>query len=136
MHRNYILAQDEHALYIIDQHAAQERVHFEEVQRRFLDQEPAMQESLVPIILEGGGAAVGCPAQEMNELWSRCISIWKTSVRTGLICRQLPAWMSEIDEQAFLQDVLDWWKDGREVRAEDLRRHRLATIACHHSDSL
>ena len=56
-----------HALYIVDQHAAQERVHFEEVQQRFLDQEPLMQELLVPIILEGS-ASVAARLQEMNEL--------------------------------------------------------------------
>ena len=132
MHGKYILAQDEHALYIVDQHAAQERVHFEEVQQRFLDQEPLMQELLVPIILEGS-ASVAARLQEMNELLEPMHIHLENFGQNSLICRQLPAWMSEIDEQAFLQDVLDLWKDGREVRAEDLQRHRLATIACHHS---
>ena len=132
MHGKYILAQDEHALYIIDQHAAQERVHFEEVQQRFLDQEPTMQDLLVPIILEGS-ASVAARLQEMNELLEPMHIHLENFGQNSLICRQLPAWMSEIDEQAFLQDVLDLWKDGREVRAEDLQRHRLATIACHHS---
>lgn len=132
MHGKYILAQDEHALYIIDQHAAQERVHFEEVQQRFLDQEPVMQDLLVPIILEGS-ASVAARLQEMNELLEPMHIHLENFGQNSLICRQLPAWMSEIDEQAFLQDVLDLWKDGREVRAEDLQRHRLATIACHHS---
>lgn len=132
MHGKYILAQDEHALYIIDQHAAQERVHFEEVQLRFLDQEPTMQDLLVPIILEGS-ASVAARLQEMNELLEPMHIHLENFGQNSLICRQLPAWMSEIDEQAFLQDVLDLWKDGREVRAEDLQRHRLATIACHHS---
>lgn len=132
MHGKYILAQDEHALYIIDQHAAQERVHFEEVQQRFLDQEPTMQDLLVPIILEGS-ASVAARLQEMNELLQPMHIHLENFGQNSLICRQLPAWMSEIDEQAFLQDVLDLWKDGREVRAEDLQRHRLATIACHHS---
>ena len=132
MHGKYILAQDEHALYIIDQHAAQERVHFEEVQQRFLEQEPVMQDLLVPIILEGS-ASVAARLQEMNELLEPMHIHLENFGQNSLICRQLPAWMSEIDEQAFLQDVLDLWKDGREVRAEDLQRHRLATIACHHS---
>ena len=132
MHGKYILAQDEHALYIIDQHAAQERVHFEEVQQRFLDQEPTMQDLLVPIILEGS-ASVAARLQEMNELLQPMHIHLENFGQNSLICRQLPAWMSEIDEQAFLQDVLDLWKDGREVRAEDLQRHRLATIACHHA---
>ena len=91
-----------------------------------------MQELLVPIILEGS-ASVAARLQEMNELLEPMHSHLENFGQNSLICRQLPAWMSEIDEQAFLQDVLDLWKDGREVRAEDLQRHRLATIACHHS---
>lgn len=91
-----------------------------------------MQELLVPIILEGS-ASVAARLQEMNELLEPMHIHLENFGQNSLICRQLPAWMSEIDEQAFLQDVLDLWKDGREVRAEDLQRHRLATIACHHS---
>lgn len=91
-----------------------------------------MQDLLVPIILEGS-ASVAARLQEMNELLEPMHIHLENFGQNSLICRQLPAWMSEIDEQAFLQDVLDLWKDGREVRAEDLQRHRLATIACHHS---
>ena len=84
------------------------------------------------VILEGS-ASVAARLQEMNELLEPMHIHLENFGQNSLICRQLPAWMSEIDEQAFLQDVLDLWKDGREVRAEDLQRHRLATIACHHS---
>lgn len=132
MHGRYILAQDEQALYIIDQHAAQERVHFEEVEDRFAQPHPQMQTLLVPIVLEGSGAVVSRLPQ-INEVLAPMSIQLESFGQDTLICRQLPSWMSEIDEQAFLQDVIDLWKEGREVRAQDLQRHRLATIACHHS---
>lgn len=132
MHGKYILAQDERALYIIDQHAAQERVHFEEVEQRFVEQDPQMQALLVPVSLEGS-ASVIAQLDAINETLKPMHIQLENFGQNSLICRQLPAWMSEIDEQAFLQDILDLFKDGREVRGEDLQRHRLATIACHHS---
>ena len=132
MHGKYILAQDENNLYIIDQHAAQERVHFEEVTKKFLEQDPVMQDLLVPIIMDGRTSVIN-QLSEVNEILSPMGVSLEAFGSDSLICRQLPTWMSEIDAQAFLQDVLDLWKDGKEVKAEDLERHRLATFACHHS---
>ena len=71
--------------------------------------------------------------EKINEVLAPMSIQLESFGQDTLICRQLPSWMSEIDEQAFLQDVIDLWKEGREVRAQDLQRHRLATIACHHS---
>ena len=41
--------------------------------------------------------------------------------------------MNQIDEQRFLQDVVDLFKNNRNVRFEQLQRHKLATMACHRS---
>lgn len=132
MHGRYILAQDEEALYIVDQHAAQERVHFEEVEKNFLEQNPTMQDLLVPIILEAS-QTLAHRLDEVNEVLAAFHIELENFGQNSLVCRSLPVWMRELDEQAFLQDLVDLWKDEKEVRPQDLRRDRLATMACHHS---
>lgn len=49
MHGTYILAQNERGLYIIDQHAAQERIKYEYFREKVGDIEQEVQEMLVPL---------------------------------------------------------------------------------------
>lgn len=48
----YIIAKDDEAVYLIDQHAAQERVFFEEFRALFKEDKPASQPLLLPFIVE------------------------------------------------------------------------------------
>src|SRR5690606_37006715 len=52
MHGTYILAQNERGLYIIDQHAAQERIKYEYFRDKVGEVATELQEMLVPITLE------------------------------------------------------------------------------------
>ncbi|MFZ3587837.1 DNA mismatch repair endonuclease MutL [Bacillus sp. DJP31] len=52
MHGTYILAQNDNGLYIVDQHAAQERVKYEFFREKVGDVRRELQELLVPITLE------------------------------------------------------------------------------------
>lgn len=132
MHGCYILAQGEDGLYIIDQHAAQERVHFEEVQKKFMEAEPAMTHLLVPIVVEGT-AEIAARLEEFNECLQPYSIQFESFGNNSLMVRELPVWMNQIDEQKFLQDVVDLFKNNRTIRFENLQRHQLATMACHRS---
>ena len=52
MHGTYIFAQNENGLYIIDQHAAQERIKYEYFKEKVGRVENELQEMFVPITLE------------------------------------------------------------------------------------
>lgn len=52
MHATYIFAQNENGLYIIDQHAAQERIKYEFYREKIGEVSRELQELLVPIVLE------------------------------------------------------------------------------------
>lgn len=49
MHGTYILAQNENGLYIIDQHAAQERIKYEYFREKVGEVESEVQDLLVPL---------------------------------------------------------------------------------------
>ena len=51
MHGTYLFAQGRDGLYIIDQHAAQERVKYEEYRESIGDVDQSQQQLLVPYIL-------------------------------------------------------------------------------------
>ncbi len=128
----YILAEGTEGLYIIDQHAAQERVHFEEIQKNFTETNPAMTHLLVPIVVEGT-AEIEERLEELNRMLQPYSIQFESFGNNSLMVRELPLWMNQIDEQKFLQDVIDLFKNNHNIRFEELQRHKLATMACHRS---
>lgn len=131
-HNCYILAQGEAGLYIIDQHAAQEKYHFEQIQKQILAGNNAMQPLLIPLTVESNMAAV-TRIEELNEKLS-CLGIeLEVFGESTFVCRELPAWLKDCDEKKFLEDMIDIWIKDQEISIEKLRRHAVATMACHSS---
>ena len=41
--------------------------------------------------------------------------------------------MKEIEEEKFLADVLDYFRDEKQSTYARMEKHKIATMACHHS---
>ena len=50
-----------------------------------------------------------------------------------LIVRELPIWMKDVNEADFLRDILEFYHQDKEMNIEKLRKHAIATMACHSS---
>lgn len=131
-HNSYILAQGEGGLYIIDQHAAQERYHFEVIKKKILSGNNDVQPLLIPISLEASTAAIA-QLDSINESFESLGITLEIFGDTTFVVRQLPTWMQDIEEAAFLQDMIDVWMKDQEVSEEKLRHLAISTMACHSS---
>lgn len=131
-HQSYILAQGEAGLYIIDQHAAQERYHFEVIKQQILSGNNDAQPMLIPITIESD-PTVRVRLKEMNQAMEALGIVFEEFGNNSLIVRDLPTWMQQIDEQAFLQDLIDRWMAEETVDESKLRHLAIATMACHSS---
>ncbi len=131
LHGKYILCSCDEGLAVLDQHACQERVHYEEI-AAVLNTEPAMTELLLPITILAGNDLV----QRLDELNDACQDlhlVFESFGHDTLILRQIPVWMKEVDEEAFLQDVLENFRNDTENKYRRLEKKKIATMACHHS---
>lgn len=128
----YILAQGEQGLYIIDQHAAQERYHYEVIQNMILKGVKDTQPLLVPLTIETTMSAVA-QIDDLNALLNQ-IGIHLEAFGTHtFIVRELPIWVSDIEEEKFILDMIDFYLKNNEISLEMLRKHTIATMACHSS---
>lgn len=132
LHGKYILAESEEGLYIIDQHAAQERVNYEKFRKQFDEQEEAMTDMLVPVMVRAS-ANVLHRLDELNELLKMFPLSLEAFGQTTLLARSIPLWMQKVDETAFLQDVIDLFDSEKSLNPTDLNKDRIAKMACHHS---
>ncbi len=131
-HQSYILAQGEAGLYIIDQHAAQERYHFEVIKQQILSGNNDTQPMLIPISLEVD-SRVKVRLNELNEAMSALGIQLEEFGNNALILRDLPTWMQQLNEEAFLQDLIDQWLKDEDIDESKLRHLAIATMACHSS---
>lgn len=132
MHKCYILAQGDNGLYIIDQHAAQERYHYEEIQKALLHGVKDKQDLLVPIMIESTNRAVQ-QADAINALLEELGIHLEVFGENSFVVRSLPIWVTDVEEEKFLQDMIDIYLKNEEVNIEQLRRLALASMACHSS---
>lgn len=131
-HQSYIVAQGEGGLYIIDQHAAQERYHFEQIRNQILAGNNESQPMLIPVSLEVD-PAVMAQLEECNEAMKVLGIQFERFGDQSLIVRDLPLWLQGMEEKAFLQDLFDGWMKEREVNEAKIRHLAIATMACHSS---
>lgn len=132
MSGKYILAQGDSGLYIIDQHAAMERVRYEFYQNKLLEKTQAMQDVLIPYVFEGRKTLVTKSEDVLNVFESLFIPLEVFGEDT-FILRSVPTWIKENEVNEFINNVLDMIESERTVREEDLRRRVIATLACHSS---
>lgn len=132
LHQKYILAQGEAGLYILDQHAAMERIRYEHFQKQLLHGDQRMQPLLIPVIIEGRKKSM----IRFDDL-VKMLSTVKIEVElfsdSQFIVRQLPVWMSEIDAQAAIEDLFESFENDVWQDEESLREATIASLACHSS---
>ncbi|EHL2677273.1 DNA mismatch repair endonuclease MutL, partial [Listeria monocytogenes] len=106
MHATYIFAQNENGLYIIDQHAAQERIKYEFYREKIGEVSRELQELLVPIVLE-------FPADEYVRLEEQKAKLEEVGVflenfgQNSFIIRAHPTWFPKDQEEEMLREIID-----------------------------
>jgi DNA mismatch repair protein MutL len=124
---SYIVAEGPDGVYLVDQHAAHERVRFEKVRRQHEERRPEIQGLLEPVTLEV------TPRQDMvmraclDELASFGFAIEPFGERAYLV-RAVPALLAGDSWGMMLQELLD--ELAGEARA-GWEEKMLASIACH-----
>ena len=91
-----------------------------------------MTDCLVPITIHAGSALV----QRVDEINAAVSDLHVTFEPFGpdtLIVRSVPLWMQEINEEAFLHDLLDNFAEDTDSRYARMEKKKIATMACHHS---
>lgn len=133
VHENYIIAQTETGMVIVDQHAAHERLVYEKLKRQMAETGVAAQALLIPEIVEVG-------ADECDRL----LSVAEDMTRLGLTIepfgggavavRETPAILGEVDARAMILDILDELADQNESTGVLARIEAiLSRVACHGS---
>lgn len=133
VHENYIIAQTETGVVIVDQHAAHERLVYERLKRQMAERGVAAQALLIPEIVELSAGDAALLLDHAAALARLGLTI-EPFGGTAVAVRETPAVLGEINAGALLRDVLDELAD---LGSSDLVLAKidavLSRMACHGS---
>lgn len=131
-HENYILAQTEDGIVIVDQHAAHERLVYERLKAERAGKRIATQPLLIPDVLDLDAVSVERLAQA-QELLAELGLVLEPFGDGSIVVREVPAALSGGNIARLVRDVADDLGEDSSATVEERVNHLLATMACHHS---
>ncbi|MGE8203999.1 DNA mismatch repair endonuclease MutL [Heyndrickxia sp. NPDC080065] len=129
MHGTYIFAQNEKGLYIIDQHAAQERIKYEYFREKVGKVEKELQDLLVPITLEYS-TDESIKIQENLEELEKVGIFLEPFGHNSFIARSHPVWLPKGEEQEIIEDMIEQLISMKKVDIKKLREEAAIMMSC------
>jgi DNA mismatch repair protein MutL len=128
---SFIVAVNVQGLWIIDQHVAHERILFEQILRRRLDESPERQQLLMPLIVELTPSQMAVFAEISDELARNGFEVEPFGTRT-LAVKTTAAAVGASDVEHLLHEILDRFeREEQSLNLETIRGRIAASIACH-----
>jgi DNA mismatch repair protein MutL len=124
---SYIIAEGPDSMYLIDQHAAQERVLFEKIREQQRQRQVEVQGLLEPVAIELTVRQEGCLKEQQEALAEHGFVIEPFGERTYLL-RSVPALLKEQNVAQSLIELLDFLAEGT---PGDWRERIAVSLACH-----
>ncbi len=133
LHGNYIVAETEGGMILVDQHAAHERIVYEQLKRERAGQGIVTQPLLVPQVVDLDGVTLA-NVLSVAALLSQAGLVIEGFGENAALVREVPASLGNGNIPALLRDIADDMSELEQIASVEARlNHVLATFACHHS---
>lgn len=133
LHENYIIAQTETGMIIVDQHAAHERLVYEQLKAQMAESGVTAQALLIPDVVELAGDEAALLMGISDELARLGLTI-EPFGGSAIAVRATPAVLGAVNASALIKDILDELSDQGESAVVETRIMAiLSRMACHGS---
>ncbi|HER5582987.1 TPA: DNA mismatch repair endonuclease MutL [Streptococcus pyogenes] len=132
MHGTYLFAQGKDGLFIIDQHAAQERVKYEYYRDKIGEVDSGLQQLLVPYLFEFSGSDF-INLQEKMALLNEVGIFLEVYGHNTFILREHPIWMKEEEIASGVYEMCDMLLLTNEVSIKTYRAELAIMMSCKRS---
>ena len=132
MHGTYLFAQSDRGLYIIDQHAAQERIKYEYYREKIGEVDEHLQELLIPIVLDYPNSDYLKLKEKKDVLVSVGIQL-EDFGQNSFIVRAHPTWYPKGQEETIIREMIDIVLINGSVTVKDFRAATAIMMSCKRS---
>lgn len=128
-HGTYIIAQNDEGLYLIDQHAAHERINYEYYYEKFGKPADVSQELLLPITLEFTPSESRQLTERLHWFEQAGVYLEHFGGQTFLV-RSHPYWFPKGDEKEIIEEMAEWVLSERQIDLAKLREKSSILCSC------
>lgn len=132
MHGTYLFAQNQEGLYMIDQHAAQERIKYEQLKRQIALQVDQQQQLLIPIVFDFSKQDYLKLVDRLSTLESLHIFL-EPFGQNSMQLQEHPSWIVAEDVKETVQMIVDRVLSDEKVTIEALREAAVIMMSCKQS---
>ncbi|MFF2449742.1 DNA mismatch repair endonuclease MutL [Neobacillus sp. NPDC058068] len=129
MHGTYIFAQNENGLYIIDQHAAQERLKYEYFREKVGQVQSELQDMLVPLTFEYSTDEFLKIMEYQHELEKVGVFLEEFGINSFIV-RSHPQWLPKGEEKQIIEDMIEQLLAMKKVDIKKLREEAAIMMSC------
>ncbi|WP_026574971.1 DNA mismatch repair endonuclease MutL [Bacillus sp. UNC438CL73TsuS30] len=129
MHGTYIFAQNENGLYIIDQHAAQERLKYEYFREKVGQVASELQEMLVPLTFEYSTDDFLKINENIHELENVGVFLEEFGLNSFIV-RSHPQWLPKGEEKEIIEEMIEQLLSMKKVDIKKLREEAAIMMSC------
>lgn len=129
MHGTYLFAQSKEGLYIVDQHAAQERIKYEYFREKIGEVSDDLQELLVPIVIDYPNNDA-LKIQEQKETLAEVGIHLEDFGQNSFIIRAHPTWYPAGAEENIIREMIDMLLTTGKVSVKKFREATAIMMSC------
>lgn len=132
MHGTYLFAQSDEGLYIVDQHAAQERIKYEYFREKIGEVSDDLQELLVPIVLDYPNNDAIKLKEQTEKLQEVGIHLEEFGANSFIV-RAHPTWYPAGEEESIIREMIDMLLETGSVSVKKFREATAIMMSCKRS---
>ncbi len=130
IHGTYIICQNENGMYLIDQHAAKERINYEIVLNKLKEEKPHITDLLIPLTFELTTAEYMVLKQNIDVMKQIGFKVEEFGI-SSIIVKSHPTWLTKYNEEEAIKRIIDLIIHlEKNFNIERFRDHVAATMAC------
>lgn len=132
LHGTYLLFQDEGNMYIVDQHAAYERINYEKIKNALNNEKTIHYELLIPIKLNFPTSEAILVKEKLEEI--RNVGVILEDFGSGtFMVREVPIWFTKGKEKEFVEDIIFEFINNKKVNKYQFFDSLAILLACKRS---
>ncbi|MFW5889224.1 MAG: DNA mismatch repair endonuclease MutL, partial [Bacillota bacterium] len=127
----YLLFQNEEALFLVDQHAAAERIRYEKYLKAMNKNNPEIKKTLIPLRLDFSQDVISQAKNYQTDFENLGISLEFHD--SYILVKEIPQWFPENYEEIYLETIVDNFIEEKANKKQDLINDLAILLACKHS---
>ena len=129
LHGTYLITENQSGLYLVDQHAAQERVNYEYYRKAIGEVSDDQQRLVVPIVLDYSTSDFLLISERLDLLAQLGIQLEEFG-QNSFVLREHPTWFKAGQEEDTVREMIDWILTDHQISVAAYREKTAIMMSC------